>query len=154
MEVFMKAKLVCFKLSKIMCVLGMIVLFEIGFILVQVNELREYRSFKQIQENMNITKQMTKKEAKPIEENSNQMNTTKSTNKASQNVLKKEYETMPQTLKGYKVIRKNNHSKTIFRYLYFRRNHNKIIKSIGNQTIWTKYQPSRKFLYCGAQLQE
>ncbi len=132
----------------------MIVLFEIGFILVQVNELREYRSFKQIQENMNITKQMTKKEAKPIEENSNQMNTTKSTNKASQNVLKKEYETMPQTLKGYKVIRKNNHSKTTFRYLYFRRNHNKIIKSIGNQTIWTKYQPSRKFLYCGAQLQE
>lgn len=154
MEVFMKAKLVCFKLSKTMCVLGMIVLFEIGFILVQVNELREYRSFKQIQENMNITKQMTKKEAKPIEENSNQMNTTKSTNKASQNVLKKEYETMPQTLKGYKVIRKNNHSKTTFRYLYFRRNHNKIIKSIGNQTIWTKYQPSRKFLYCGAQLQE
>lgn len=154
MEVFMKAKLVCFKLSKIMCVLGMIVLFEIGFILVQVNELREYRSFKQIQENMNITKQMTKKEAKPIEENSNQMNTTKSTNKASQNVLKKEYETMPQTLKGYKVIRKNNHSKTTFRYLYFTRNHNKIIKSIGNQTIWTKYQPSRKFLYCGAQLQE
>lgn len=154
MEVFMKAKLVCFKLSKIMCVLGMIVLFEIGFILVQVNELREYRSFKQIQENMNITKQMTKKEAKPIEENRNQMNTTKSTNKASQNVLKKEYETMPQTLKGYKVIRKNNHSKTTFRYLYFRRNHNKIIKSIGNQTIWTKYQPSRKFLYCGAQLQE
>ncbi len=150
----MKAKLVCFKLSKTMCVLGMIVLFEIGFILVQVNELREYRSFKQIQENMNITKQMTKKEAKPIEENSNQMNTTKSTNKASQNVLKKEYETMPQTLKGYKVIRKNNHSKTTFRYLYFRRNHNKIIKSIGNQTIWTKYQPSRKFLYCGAQLQE
>ena len=60
MEVFMKAKLVCFKLSKTMCVLGMIVLFEIGFILVQVNELREYRSFKQIQENMNITKQMTK----------------------------------------------------------------------------------------------
>ena len=86
-----------------MCVLGMIVLFEIGFILVQVNELREYRSFKQIQENMNITKQMTKKEAKPIEENRNQMNTTKSTNKASQNVLKRirNHATDPKRLQSY-----------------------------------------------------
>ncbi len=44
------------------------------------------------------------KKAKPIEENRNQIEYYKKVRiKASQNVLKKkEYETMPQTLKGYK----------------------------------------------------
>lgn len=135
----MKAKLVCFKLSKTMCILGIIVLLEIAFILVQVNELREYRSFKQIQENMSKTEEKPKTETNLIRENDNRIESTKSSEKPKQEEVRKEYETMPQTLKGYKVIRKNYNPKTKFRYLHFRRNHNKILKSICHKAIWTGY---------------
>ncbi len=132
----MKAKLVCFKLSKTMCILGMIVIFEIGFILVQVNELQEYKSFKQMQENVN--------KIEPIKEETtnlktNTIETNPETNIQKQEIIRQEYQTMPETLKAYKVIRKNNHTKTKLRYLYFRRNHNKIPKSISHKTIWTKH---------------
>lgn len=50
---------------------------------------------------------------------------------------RQEYQTMPQTLKSYKVIRKNNNSKIEFRYLYFRGNFNKIAKGICYQTLWS-----------------
>ena len=41
----MKAKIVCFKLSKTKYILSLIILLEIGFILFQIKELREIRKF-------------------------------------------------------------------------------------------------------------
>ena len=76
----MKAKLVCFKLSKTICILGMIVLMEMGFILVQINELRQYRSFKQMQESMKETKEITKKDTGQISSKNEIANVVKYTN--------------------------------------------------------------------------
>ncbi len=150
----MKAKLVCFKLSKTICILGMIVLMEMGFILVQINELRQYRSFKQMQESMKETKEITKKDTSQISPKNEIANVVKDTNqlKLAEEITneiknttqpkqekRKQYETMPETVKGYKVIRKNNHSQTKIRYLHFRRNNNEILKSIGYQIIWTNH---------------
>ena len=69
----------------------------------------------------------------------NTIETNPETNIQKQEIIRQEYQTMPETLKAYKVIRKNNHTKTKLRYLYFRRNHNKIPKSISHKTIWTKH---------------
>lgn len=49
----MKSKFVCFKLSKTIIILFLIILLEIGFILFQVKELREGKSLEQIKEDMN-----------------------------------------------------------------------------------------------------
>lgn len=104
----MKAKVVCFKLSKTMIILFLIILLEIGFILFQVKELREEKSFEQIKEDMNQIKEEKRIENKIENENvimpKEEGDIVK--NKTIQKVLKKEYETMPSNLKGYKIVGK------------------------------------------------
>ncbi len=41
----MKAKIVCFKLSIFKCILILIILIQLGFIFLEVKELREVRKF-------------------------------------------------------------------------------------------------------------
>ncbi|MBO5479372.1 MAG: sortase [Clostridia bacterium] len=94
----MKAKIVCFKLSKTVNILILIIILQIIFILFQIKELREERNFNQIQESVNEIENKT-------EVIQNEVN-----HEIEQNVIKqevkKEYETMPSEKKGFKIIGK------------------------------------------------
>lgn len=125
----MKAKFVCFKLSKTIIGLILIIILQLIFIVIGIKEVREQKSFEQIKENMNNISNLTINEQ---EENSNTIsneienkgseNSTTDENQNQKKQQQEEYKSMPQELKGYKVIRKNYNSKTRIRYIYFRRN--------------------------------
>lgn len=67
-------------------------------------------SFKQIQENVNQIEEIENTKRNNIE-NTNQMIEENTAEERNKEVTKKEYETMPQTVKGYKVIGKIEISK-------------------------------------------
>ena len=138
----MKANFVCFKLSKTLIILIIVILIQLIFIIVQIKDIREIRSFEQIKEYIKDISTKTQIQ-NIIMENNNDI-----TNIAQQNLIKEsrnnavrqEYEAMPSELKGYKIIRKNYNTKNKARYIYFRRNKQKIPKSISYKIIWSKYK--------------
>ncbi len=94
-------------------------------------------SFNQIRENINQIEEVEDSKKNNIE-STNQIIEENTIEEVKEEITKKEYETMPPTVKGYKVIRQNRNSKTKIKFLYTRRNNNKIPKSIGYETIWTR----------------
>lgn len=117
----MKANFVCFKISKTIIILLLVILTELIFIFIGINEMKEENSFEDIKEK--ITKNEITQDS-TINKNSidNYTNITNNIeNKTENNSLKEEkealeeYKNMPKELKGYKVIRKNNNSKVKIR---------------------------------------
>lgn len=115
----MKANFVCFKVSKAIIILLLVILTELIFIFVGISEMKEENSFEDIKEKI-IKNEITQDST--INKNSieNYINITEE-NKTENNSLKEdkevleEYKNMPRVLKGYKVIRKNNNSKAKIR---------------------------------------
>lgn len=97
----MKAKLMCFKLSKTMCIVFCIIILEIVFILLQLKDLRETRNFQELKQNTNQIQ-----EQNIIVQNDNANEITENVIQAEVENTKKEYETMPREVKGYKVVGK------------------------------------------------
>lgn len=102
----MKSKVVCFKLSKTMYVLFFCILLEMIFIVFQVKDLLEVRSFKQIQQDVGEIKQINEENIKQVELVQNTTNLPPEESKIKQVETRKEYESMPEEIKGYKVIGK------------------------------------------------
>lgn len=99
----MKAKFVCFKLSKTMVILFFFIIIEIGFIILQLKELQETKSFKQMQESVN---QIQENSEEIGEQKDNTINNEITENTIIKEETKKEYATMPEQIKGYKVVGK------------------------------------------------
>lgn len=101
----MKVKFACFKLSKTIIVLNLIIFLQVIFIVVGIIKIREERNFEQIKndvKNMENTVQIQEEK----EETKNEItNTIKSLERKSETKLE-EYKNMPKELKGYKVIGK------------------------------------------------
>ncbi len=114
----MKANFVCFKISKTIIILLLVILTELIFIFIGINEMKEENSFEDIKEK--ITKNEITQDS-TINKNSIDNYTNNVENKTENNSLKEEkevleeYKNMPKELKGYKVIRKNNNSKAKIR---------------------------------------
>ena len=111
----------CFRVSKTIIILLLVILTELIFIFIGINEMKEANSFEDIKEK--ITKNEITQDS-TINKNSidNYTNITNNIeNKTENNSLKEEekaleeYKNMPRVLKGYKVIRKNNNSKVKIR---------------------------------------
>ena len=119
----MKANFVCFKISKTIIILSLVILIELLFIFIGINEKKEENSFEDIKEK--ITKnQITQYSIinKDLVRYSNTINDIENNASKEETKALEEYKNMPRELKGYKVIRKNSNSKAKIRYLYFRRN--------------------------------
>lgn len=101
----MKVKFACFKLSKTIIILNLIILLQIIFIVIGIIKIREEKNFEEIKEdvkNMENTVQIQEEK----EETKNEItNTIKSLERESETKLE-EYKNMPKELKGYKVIGK------------------------------------------------
>lgn len=101
----MKVKFACFKLSKTIIILNLIILLQIIFIVVGIIKIREEKNFEEIKDdvkNMENTVQIQEEK----EETKNEItNTIKSLERESETKLE-EYKNMPKELKGYKVIGK------------------------------------------------
>ena len=101
----MKVKFACFKLSKTIIILNLIILLQVIFIVVGIIKIREEKNFEEIKEdvkNMENTVQIQEEK----EETKNEItNTIKSLERESETKLE-EYKNMPKELKGYKVIGK------------------------------------------------
>lgn len=96
----MKVKFACFKLSKTVIILNLVIILQIIFILIGIVKIREEKNFEQINQDaknmVNIVQ--TQKENKV--ENIN-------TIKTNEEILTlEEYKNMPKEVKGYKVIGK------------------------------------------------
>lgn len=103
----MRSKFICFKLTKLGCLITITILLEILFIGVQIKNLLEVQSFEQITSSV-------EKRNKENEIQNNQNNEIKEIKqeevieiKKTENI-KKEYETMEEEIKGYKVAGKIN----------------------------------------------
>lgn len=103
----MKANFVCFKLSKTVIILILVIIIQLVFIVIGIKNIRETKSFEQMKEVIIQNKEEKLIESPNIEmetkenvEEENKLNVEKS------ETLRKEYETMPSALKGYKVIGK------------------------------------------------
>lgn len=114
----MKSKIICFKLTKLGCLISITIVLELLFIGFQIKNLLEVKNFEQISQTAE-----ERKEANQIQESQIQKNETKTpteqieNNKTKQEEIiesekiqntKKEYETMEQEIKGYKVAGKIN----------------------------------------------
>ncbi len=101
----MKVKFACFKLSKTIIILNIIIFLQVIFIVVGIIKIREERNFEQIKndvKNMENTVQIQEEK----EETKNEItNTIKNSERKSETKLE-EYKNMPKELKGYKVIGK------------------------------------------------
>lgn len=101
----MKVKFACFKLSKTIIILNLIILLQVIFIVIGIIKIREEKNFEEIKEdvkNMENTVQIQEEK----EETKNEItNTIKSLERESETKLE-EYKNMPKELKGYKVIGK------------------------------------------------
>ena len=101
----MKVKFACFKLSKTIIILNLIILLQVIFIVVGIIKIREEKNFEEIKEdvkNMENTVQIQEEK----EETKNEItNTIKSLERESETKLE-EYKNMPKELKEYKVIGK------------------------------------------------
>lgn len=101
----MKVKFACFKLSKTIIILNLIILLQVIFIVVGIIKIREEKNFEEIKDdvkNMENTVQIQEEK----EETKNEItNTIKSLERESETKLE-EYKNMPKELKGYKVIGK------------------------------------------------
>lgn len=124
----MKANFLCFKLSKTIILLLLTILIEIIFIIVGIRNIKEEKSFEDIKKKIdsNVITQDNTMNKNSISNDTNVQNNIeqKNENDVSKEDTKalEEYKNMPREVKGYKVIRKNNNSKTKIRQLYFRRN--------------------------------
>lgn len=103
----MRSKFICFKLTKLGCLITITISLEILFIGVQIKNLLEVQSFEQITSSV-------EKRNKENEIQNNQNNEIKEIKqeevieiKKTENI-KKEYETMEEEIKGYKVAGKIN----------------------------------------------
>lgn len=101
----MKVKFACFKLSKTIIILNLIILLQVIFIVVGIIKIREEKNFEEIKDdvkNMENTVQIQEEK----EETKNEItNTIKSLERESETKLE-EYKNMPKELKEYKVIGK------------------------------------------------
>ena len=101
----MKVKFACFKLSKTIIILNLIILLQVIFIVIGIIKIREEKNFEEIKDdvkNMENTVQIQEEK----EETKNKItNTIKSLERESETKLE-EYKNMPKELKGYKVIGK------------------------------------------------
>ena len=101
----MKVKFACFKLSKTIIILNLIIFLQVIFIVVGIIKIREEKNFEEIKDdvkNMENTVQIQEEK----EETKNEItNTIKSLERESETKLE-EYKNMPKELKGYKVIGK------------------------------------------------
>lgn len=101
----MKVKFACFKLSKTIIILNLIILLQVIFIVIGIIKIREEKNFEEIKDdvkNMENTVQIQEEK----EETKNEItNTIKSLERESETKLE-EYKNMPKELKGYKVIGK------------------------------------------------
>ena len=101
----MKVKFACFKLSKTIIILNLIILLQVIFIVIGIIKIREEKNFEEIKDdvkNMENTVQIQEEK----EETKNEItNTIKSLERESETKLE-EYKNMPEELKGYKVIGK------------------------------------------------
>lgn len=117
----MKAKFLCFKISKTVSMLVIIILVQLIFIIIGIKEIKESISFEQMKEDVKKYDNTLKEERNiVIYKNENlKEEADKGEIKGNQNIikneiekqvknesLKKEYETMPSNIKGYKVIGK------------------------------------------------
>lgn len=94
----MKTNFVCFKLSKTVIILALIILVQIVVIGIEIKEVLETKNLEQIQSNIN-----------KVENNVENMVENSITQIQESNVIKEEqeeYVDMPRELKGYKVIGK------------------------------------------------
>ncbi len=100
----MKAKFLCFKISKTVSMLIIVILVQLIFIIIGINEIRESISFEQIKEDVKKYDNTLKEERNIVTYPNGDINKTLKEN--NNVILKKEYETMPDNVKGYKVIGK------------------------------------------------
>lgn len=93
-----------------------------------IRNIKEEKSFEDIKKKIdsNVITQDNTMNKNSISNDTNVQNNIeqKNENDVSKEDTKalEEYKNMPREVKGYKVIRKNNNSKTKIRQLYFRRN--------------------------------
>lgn len=106
----MKAKFMCFKLSKTIIGLILIIILQLIFIAIGIKEVREQKSFEEIKEHINYVPNSVTEERKEKIGNKteNEESKNSSTNEESKQIIKQkeEYKDMPQQVKGYKVIGK------------------------------------------------
>lgn len=119
----MKANFVCFKLSKVVAILVLIILLQLVFIVIGIKEIRETTNFEQIQndvEKISKTNETTKngiikntienqsKEEGTLNTIKDESNEDMSSNIVEQQEIKnvEEYKDMPREIKGFKVIGK------------------------------------------------
>jgi len=105
----MKANFVCFKISKTVFALLVVILFEIIFIGVKFKEIRESNNIEDIRNTISGTD--AKEEITHFVENGeNENNTTAEQDLEKEEIIieskQEEYKDMPRELKGYKVIGK------------------------------------------------
>lgn len=120
----MKANFVCFKLSKTIIILLLVIVTELVLIFIGINEMKEENSFEDIKEKID-SNAITQDNTINKNSTSNHINITNNIEQKSEDISKEvleEYKNMPSELKGYKVIRKNNNSKAKIREFHFRRN--------------------------------
>lgn len=113
----MKINFFCFKLSKTMLVLIFVIIIQILFIIMELQDLREDENLEKIQKEVMNIESTSKKEQndnnKDINQNNINQNIFDIKNQNSNNQIQnkpeeklEEYKNMPKELKGYKIIGK------------------------------------------------
>lgn len=113
----MKANFVCFKISKTIIILSLVILIELIFIFIGIKEMKEENSFEDIKEKINkneITQDSTINK-NLIDDYTNTTNNIENNTSKEETKVLEEYKNMPRELKGYKIIREDNNSKAKIR---------------------------------------
>lgn len=102
----MKTNFVCFKLSKTVIILALIILVQIIVIGIEIKEVLETKNLEQIQNNINKVEQRVENIVENSTTQKQENNVIKVEQEKSQKEKQEEYVDMPRELKGYKVIGK------------------------------------------------
>lgn len=102
----MKTNFVCFKLSKTVIILALIILVQIIVIGIEIKEVLETKNLEQIQNNINKVEQRVENIVEKSTTQKQENNVIKVEQEKSQKEKQEEYVDMPRELKGYKVIGK------------------------------------------------
>lgn len=108
----MKANFVCFKLSKTVAILVIIILLQLVFIAIGIKEILETKNFVQIQDDVNRLNELNLTEEERVEKTqkeenySNTINNMTTSNENKNTTSLEEYKDMPKEQKGYKVVGK------------------------------------------------
>lgn len=108
----MRASFVCFKLSKTVAILVIIILLQLVFIAIGIKEILETKNFEQIQDDVNRLNELNLTEEERVEKTqkeenySNTINNMTTSNENKNTTSLEEYKDMPKEQKGYKVVGK------------------------------------------------